>query len=96
MKQELTKLVTYAIITAFIGLSMGCATTQQLEELKQQLETVESTASQANTKAERAQSDADAAMAAVEESKTMADESQACCRANSEKINRMFDQVQRK
>ena len=96
MKQQPTKLVTYASIAAVIGLSVGCATTQEVEALKQRLESVESTASQAATTAERAQTNSEAAMAAAEDSGAVAEESQACCRANTEKMNRMFDEVQRK
>lgn len=96
MKQQSTKLLTYALMGAFFGLLIGCASTDKIDALSQQLQTVEATANEANTKAEQAQSDAAEALTAVEESKTMAEESQACCQANTEKMNRMFDTIQQK
>jgi hypothetical protein len=89
-------MINIAIMAAFLGLGVGCASTGELEKVKQQLAQVEATADQANTQSDEANAAADAAMAAAEEAKVMAEESAACCTANTEKMNRMFNEVQQK
>ena len=96
MKIELSKMLAFATIAAFIGLSAGCATTQELEKVKQQLDQVEQTANSASSTANRAQAEASAASATADEAKNMAEESAACCVSTNERIDRMFNEMRRK
>ncbi|MCP4409592.1 MAG: hypothetical protein GY807_17945 [Gammaproteobacteria bacterium] len=96
MKQLSSRILSVALVAIFIGLTVGCASTQEVANLKQQLEEAQATASQAATQSEDAKATADAAMSAAEEAKVLAEDSAACCTATNEKINRMFNQVQQK
>ncbi|MEN8130048.1 MAG: Lpp/OprI family alanine-zipper lipoprotein [Pseudomonadota bacterium] len=96
MKQRSSKILSFALVAVFIGLTVGCANTQEISNLKQQLQAVEATASQAASQSEEAKATADAAMSAAEEAKVLAEDSAACCTATNEKLNRMFNQVQQK
>ena len=102
MKLELTKL-SVAAVAVVIGLTTGCATTGDLDKLKQRVAEVENTASNANGTAQSAQSTADAANARAEEAMAasvsaaaIAEESQQCCDANKEAIQRAFGRMQMK
>ena len=96
MKQQLSKILSFAIIAAFIGSVGGCASTAELEKVKQQLQAVEASADQASSRADGAAADAADAMAVAQEAKNIAEDSAACCTATNEKLNRMFNQVQQK
>jgi len=96
MRIQSSKIIYIAIIAAFVGLGVGCASTAELEKVKQQLAQVEATADQASTQSQEAEAVSSAAMSAAEEAKVMAEESAACCSANTEKMNRMFNEVQQK
>ena len=65
------------MLVAVTGLT-GCATTRDLDVLK--------------TQVEKAQATADAAAAAAAKAQAAADAAQACCDANTEKMDRMFKQ----
>jgi len=102
MKLELTKL-SVAAVAVVIGLTTGCATTSDLDKLKQRVAQVENTAGEANSTAQSAQSTADAANARAEEAMAasvaaaaIAEESQQCCDANKEAIQRAFGRMQMK
>jgi len=96
MKIKSSKIINFAIIAAFLGLGLGCASTAELEKVKQRLEQVEATADQASSQSQEAEAASNAALTAAEEGKIMSEESAACCAANTEKMNRMFNQVQQK
>ena len=79
--------------TSFIALALavmsGCATTQQLEEVRAIAEGASSSASNAASQASSALSTANKALSA-------ADAAQACCDANTSKIDRAFEQTMKK
>lgn len=81
MRNSLKTAAAAFMLVAVTGLT-GCATTRDLDALKLEVE-------KANTAAAQAASDAAAASA-------KANAAQACCDANSEKMDRMFKQSMHK
>ncbi len=73
-----TAVIAAAVLAASTLLS-GCATDQMKEDIAE----ARAMAEEANTKADAASAKADMAM-------DTAQDSQACCNANSEKLDRMF------
>lgn len=96
MKRQLSRILSFAIIMAFIVSVGGCASTSEIENIKQQLQEATDSAEQASIRADNAAADAADAMAVAQEAKNIAEDSAACCTATNEKMNRMFDQVQQK
>lgn len=74
-----TALLSLAAVLASAGLVSGCAT----DELKKEIADV-------RTLAEQAQGTANAADAKAQQALDAANNAQACCNENSEKIDRMF------
>jgi methyl-accepting chemotaxis protein len=95
MKVSASKILTTAGVALVLGLS-GCATSQQLEKVKQHLSEVEATANAASEDARTANDEAAGAMAIAEDAKAAADESAVCCVGTNEKMDRMFEESQRK
>jgi hypothetical protein len=71
---------------ALAALLSGCAT----DQMKKDIADAKAAADQAQATADRAQSTADAAGARADAAMDAARDAQACCDANSEKIDRMF------
>lgn len=87
-----------AALALLLGLSTGCATITQ-----EQFDAVQSTANNALSEARSARSAADSAAAAARSAQSAAnaaqrtaDEALACCRDNSDKIERMFEKAMTK
>lgn len=95
MNQAISKIVTVSAVALAMGLG-GCASTSELKKLEKRVDQVEATANQAADKADSAMSSASAASASAEEAKGMAEEANACCVSTNEKIDRMFEESQRK
>lgn len=86
-------------VTAFVmlvGLVAGCATTGQLEEVRATANNALSEARAAGAKADEAANAANSAMGAVEGAQRAADNAQACCNDNADKLDRMFERAMRK
>lgn len=81
MRNSLKTTAAAFMLVTLTGLT-GCATTRDLDVLKLAVEKAQSTADAANAAAANAQSGADAATA--------------CCKANTEKMDRMFKQSMNK
>ena len=75
-----------AAILAASTLLSGCAT----EQMKQDIADAKAMAEQAQATAEQAQSSADAAASKADMAMDAARGAQACCDANSERVDRMF------
>jgi len=95
MKVKATRILTIAGVALVLGLS-GCATSKDLERVKQHLGEVEATANAANEDARAARDDSAAAIAIAEDAKGIAEESAVCCIGTNEKMDRMFEESQRK
>ena len=81
MRNSLKTTAAAFMLVAVTGLT-GCATTRDLDALKLEVDKAQAAATQAASDAAAAKAKADAA--------------QACCTANSEKMDRMFKQSMHK
>ena len=81
-----------------VGFASGCANVT-----KEQIDAIQSTANNALSEARAAKSAADsagrsaeAALTAAKAAQSTADEAMSCCRANTDKIDRMFEKAMTK
>ncbi len=84
-------------LVLFVALAAGCATTSQLDDVKATADRAAADVSAAVSAAEAARAAADRATQAASAAQSTADqalsaatESQACCEANRESMERMF------
>ncbi len=89
-------LVKASILAAVLALASGCATTEQINAIKATADQALSTANSASSAADRALSTANQALDAARDAQASADAAQACCKANTDKIDRMFEKAMRK
>lgn len=71
----------------------GCATTDQLNELRAEVEAAQRSADAAQTSANNAQASADGAQQSANQALQAAADAQACCNANTERLNRAFERL---
>ena len=97
MNRRIGKWSAAASVAAVVTLGAGCASTDDLNALRADVESLRSatsaaqdTASGAVADAEAARSEAGQASRTANRALSAAREAQACCAANSEKIERMF------
>ena len=84
------------VVVAGMGIASGCANTEEMNELRQMASDAMTAAQQAQGAANRAQSTADGAASQAAEAMRRADEANACCKANTERMNRMFKKSMQK
>lgn len=88
-----SKLIKFAAIAALVGAAAGCSSNDEMRaEIDKAVTTAESaqsTATAAQSAAQQAQQTADRAIKGVQEAKS-------CCQANSQRIERAFQQSQSK
>lgn len=85
-----------SIVAAAIMIAGGCATSQQIEEIRGIAEAAQSSASNASSQASSALSTANQALDAARAAQSAAQAAQACCDANTSKIDRAFEQAMKK
>jgi murein lipoprotein len=89
------KFVKLSALAMILAMGAGC---QQIT--REEFEAVKSTADTALSEARAAKSAADAAASAAQatadEAKRAADEANACCKANSDKIDQLWNRIMRK
>lgn len=90
MKAKLTRLVAAGALSSVIVIFSGCASTEELAEVRRIAEEAQSTADRAAATASDAQASATQAQQAAADASFKADEAAACCAANSERMERMF------
>ena len=78
-----SKVVKIAVLMLSVGVAGGCASTSDLQR-------VESIANEARAMAERNGQTADEAKTMASQAMQAAQDAQACCRENSEKMDRVF------
>ena len=83
MPWKLNNLTKIAALALVAGLSVGCASTGELEKVRQQATAAQSTANEARQTAETA-------LATANEAKSLAADAQARSRRVEESVNRMF------
>ena len=97
MKSRIAKWTAATSVVAVMTFGAGCVGSKEMDALRADVESLKGAASAAQEMAAGAASDADAARAEAGEASRTANralsaarEAQACCAANSEKIERMF------
>ena len=90
MSARIARLMTVALAATFITLSAGCASTTDIDEIRSMAREAKGAADRAERTAKRAESRATEAQRQAEQALTAANAAQACCTANTEKLNRMF------
>ncbi len=100
MKRTLVKVTFFAAVLMILG---GCATVEQLNEVRAIAESAQSAANSAGSAASSAGSAADSAMSAANSAadaasaaQSAADAAMACCSENSSKLDRMFEKAMQK
>jgi hypothetical protein len=76
MLLNLKKATTISALVLSAGLTFGCATTKDLEAVRADAQRAEATANQAQ--------------ATANEARSMAADASACCKENTDKMDRMF------
>jgi len=84
------------ILAAAFALLSGCATTEQIAQIRAIAESAQSTANSASSTANTASSVADQALDAARSAQSAADAAMACCNENSGKIDRAFEKAMQK
>ena len=100
MKKTLVRVTFFAAVLMILG---GCATVEQLNEVRAMAEKAQSAANDAASAASSAASAADGAMSAANRvmdaaasAQSAADAAMACCNENSNKLDRMFEKAMQK
>lgn len=80
------------------AIATGCAsvTPEQLEEVRAAAQAAQSAADAAQSAASQAQTAASSAMSTANQALTAAQDAQACCDANRQRMDQMFDEIQQK
>ena len=88
-KHRLVSLPVVAIATALmLG---GCASTEEMNKLRAEVEALQSAVDGAQSSANNAQASADSAQQTANQALQAARDAQACCDANTERLNRAFE-----
>lgn len=85
-----------AILVLALSLAGGCASQQQIDEIRDIAEAAQSTANNAASQASSALSTANQALTAARNAQAAAEAAQACCDANTSRIDRAFEQAMQK
>ena len=93
MKNTVIKASVLALV---LGLMGGCATTEQIAEVKAMAEKAQSSANSAQQRADSAAAAAAEAMAAARHAESAAQAAQDCCNANTSRLDKMFEQTMKK
>ena len=93
MKRTLVKVTFFAAVLMILG---GCATVEQLNEVRAIAENAQSVANSAASAADSAMSAANQAMDAAKAAQSAADAALACCNENSSKLERAFEKAMQK
>ena len=74
----------------------GCATTEEIAQIRATAEKALSTANSATSRADNALSVANSALDAANSAQSTAEAAQACCSENSSRLDRMFEKAMAK
>jgi len=90
MSGKVARLMKLGAVAMIIGLGAGCAANSELDEIRSMAREAKGSADRAERTAKRAESRATEAQRQAELAMTAANAAQACCTANTEKLDRMF------
>lgn len=89
-------LIKASILALAVGVAGGCATTEQIEEIKSMASSAQSAANTAQQRADNAVSVANQAMDAARAAQSAADAAMACCNDNTSRLDKMFEKAMQK
>lgn len=96
MRKTLVNATRMTALAAVLGLAAGCATTEQIDEVRAIANNALSEARAAASAANNAQNVASEAAYAAQQAQAAAEAAQRCCDANTDKIDRMFQKAMTK
>ncbi len=89
-------LIRASILALAVGVLGGCATTDQINEIKSMAESAQAAANSASERASNALSVANQALDAAHKAQDSAQSALDCCNQNSSKLDRMFEKAMQK
>jgi len=84
------------LLAGFVVGVSGCATTDQINELRSMVEQAQATAAEAQRAAGDAAVAAAQAQSTADQALSAANDANDCCAANTERLNRMWDRLMMK
>jgi hypothetical protein len=93
MKSALIKAGAIAAVLAMAG---GCATTEQLNEVKTMASNAQSAAAAAQSRADAAMAAANSAMDAARAAQASADAAQSCCNDQKSRLDKIVEDMMKK
>ena len=91
-----TTIVKASIFALALGTLAGCATTEEIAQIRATAEKALSTANSATQRADNALSVANSALDAANSAQSTAEAAQACCSENTSRLDRMFEKAMQK
>ena len=89
-------LIRASLLALVVGAAGGCATTEQINEIRSMAERAQSTATSAQQRADNALSVANQALDAARAAQSAAEGAQDCCNENRSRLDRMFEKAMAK
>ena len=91
-----TTIVKASIIALALGTLGGCASTEEIAQIRATAEKALSTANSATSRADNALSVANSALDAANAAQSTAEAAAACCAENTSRLDRMFEKAMQK
>jgi len=89
-------LLRASILVLALGLVAGCATTEQLAQVKAIAESAQSAANSAGQRADSAAATANQALEAANRAESTAQSALDCCNQNTSRLDKMFEKAMKK
>lgn len=103
MKTSIHNIVKVALVASFVTLLSSCASTSDIDSIKAMAEQAQQTAQEMSARLKQAEDNASNALATAKDADQKADQAlqaandaQACCKANTERMDKMFKKLQQK
>jgi hypothetical protein len=84
------------VVAAILAMAGGCATTEQLAEVKTIATNAQSAAAAAQSRADAAMAAANSAMDAARAAQSSADAAQACCNDQKSRLDKVVEEMMKK
>ena len=91
-----TTILMASIVALALGTLGGCATTEEIAQIRSTAEKALSTANSATSRADNALSVANSALDAAHSAQSAAEAAQSCCSENTSRLDRMFEKMMQK
>jgi len=91
-----TTLMRASILALALGVAGGCATTEQIAEIKSMAERAQSSADAAGQRADSALATANEALATAKRAESTAQSALDCCNQNTSRLDKMYEQIMKK